>query len=112
MDEIISLVVANGLFAVLFCGLLVYELRDSRNRERRYDRTIRALTDKLDVIKSVKSDAVSIRADVEDLAADVEDLAADVTELRSDVTEIKNASTPRRGKSARTGGCECAQTTA
>ena len=105
MDEIISLVVANGLFAVLFCGLLVYELRDSRNRERRYDRTIRALTDKLDVIKSVKSDAVSIRADVEDLAADV-------TELRSDVTEIKNASTPRRGKSARTGGCECAQTTA
>lgn len=105
MDEIISLVVANGLFAVLFCGLLVYELRDSRNRERRYDRTIRALTDKLDVIKSVKSDAVSIRADVAELAEDV-------TELRSDVTEIKNASTPRRGKSARTGGCECAQTTA
>lgn len=105
MDEIISLVVANGLFAVLFCGLLVYELRDSRNRERRYDRTIRALTDKLDVIKSVKSDAVRIRSDVADLAEDVAELAADVT-------EIKNASTPRRGKPARTGGCECAQTTA
>lgn len=98
MDEIISLVVANGLFAVLFCGLLVYELRDSRNRERRYDRTIRALTDKLDVIRSVKSDTVRIRSDVAELAADV--------------TEIKNASTPRRGKPARTGGCECAQTTA
>ena len=105
MDEIISLVVANGLFAVLFCGLLVYELRDSRNRERRYDRTIRALTDKLDVIRSVKSDTVRIRSDVAELAADV-------TELHSDVTEIKNASTPRRGKPARTGGCECAQTTA
>lgn len=98
MDEIISLVVANGLFAVLFCGLLVYELRDSRNRERRYDRTIRALTDKLDVIRSVKSDTGRIRSDVAELAADV--------------TEIKNASTPRRGKPARTGGCECAQTTA
>lgn len=98
MDEIISLVVANGLFAVLFCGLLVYELRDSRNRERRYDRTIRALTDKLDVIRSVKSDTVRIRSDVAELAADV--------------TEIKTASTPRRGKPARTGGCECAQTTA
>ena len=35
MDEIISTVVANGIWAVLFCGLLVFELRDSRGREGR-----------------------------------------------------------------------------
>ncbi|MCH5164798.1 MAG: hypothetical protein J1G01_00150 [Clostridiales bacterium] len=71
MEEIVSLVVANGLFAVLFCGLLVYELRDSRSREARYAKTIRALTDSLDLLKDVKSDAEQIKSEVDVIAADV-----------------------------------------
>lgn len=98
MEQIVSLVVANGLFAVLFCGLLVYELRDSRNRERKYTQTIRALTDRLDAVKTVKTD--------------VNRLADDLSELRSDVGEIKSATVPRRGKTKRAGGCECATTSA
>lgn len=98
MEQIVSLVVANGLFAVLFCGLLVYELRDSRNRERKYTQTIRALTDRLDAVKTVKTD--------------VNRLADDLSELRSDVGEIKSATVPRRGKPKRAGGCECATTSA
>ena len=71
MEEIVSLVVANGLFAVLFCGLLVYELRDSRSREARYAKTIRALTDSLDLLKTVKSDAEQIKSEMGEIAADV-----------------------------------------
>ena len=90
MEQIVSLVVANGLFAVLFCGLLVYELRDSRNRERKYTQTIRALTDRLDAVKTVKTDVEQVKTDVNRLAATV----------------------PRRGKPKRAGGCECATTSA
>ncbi len=105
MEQIVSLVVANGLFAVLFCGLLVYELRDSRNRERKYTQTIRALTDRLDAVKTVKTD-------VEQVKTDVNRLADDLSGLRSDVGEIKSATVPRRGKPKRAGGCECATTSA
>ena len=67
MDEIISLVVANGLFAVLFCGLLVYQLRDSRQRERKYTQTISELTDSLKSLSAVKTDTEAILADVREI---------------------------------------------
>lgn len=64
MDEIISLVVANGIFAVLFCGLLVYELRDSRSREDNYEKIIRALGDRLKAVEDIKADVSEIKTDV------------------------------------------------
>lgn len=71
MDEIISLVVANGIFAVLFCGLLVYELRDSRSREDNYEKVISALSDRLGVVEDIKSAAEQIKSDVEQIKTDV-----------------------------------------
>ncbi|MDE7405801.1 MAG: hypothetical protein K2M89_02875 [Clostridiales bacterium] len=71
MDEIISLVVANGIFAVLFCGLLVYELRDSRSREDNYEKIIGALSDRLGAVEDIKSDAEQIKADVCEIKTDV-----------------------------------------
>ncbi|MDE6401068.1 MAG: hypothetical protein K2L54_00470 [Clostridiales bacterium] len=104
MDEIVSLVVANGLFAVLFCGLLVYELRDSRSRERKYTQTIRALTDKLDAVKTVGSDVARV-------VSGVDGLTLDVAAIRADVAEVKSATVARCGKPSRSGGRECAKTT-
>lgn len=71
MDEIISLVVANGIFAVLFCGLLVYELRDSRSREDNYEKIIYALNDRLNAVEDIKSDTEQIKADVSEIKTDV-----------------------------------------
>lgn len=71
MDEIVSLVVANGLFAVLFCGLLVYELKDSRCREQRYTQTIRTLTERLETVNAIKSDTAEIKAGIKELAITV-----------------------------------------
>lgn len=71
MDEIISLVVANGIFAVLFCGLLVYELRDSRSREDNYEKIIHALNNRLGVVEDIKSAAEQIKSDVEQIKTDV-----------------------------------------
>ena len=86
MDEIISLVVANGIFAVLFCGLLVYELRDSRNREDNYEKIIYALNDRLNAVEDIK-------ADTEEIKADVCEIKTDVKILRSECERKKRATT-------------------
>jgi len=60
-EQIINLAISNGLFAVLFLGLLVYQLKDSRNREKRYQETIIKLGNALDVVQSVKHDVEDIK---------------------------------------------------
>lgn len=74
MDEIISLVVANGLWAALFCGLLVFELRDSRARENKYTGTIRTLSERLCVLTAVKAETFEIKADTDKLLNDAAEI--------------------------------------
>lgn len=81
MDQIISLAVAEGLWAVLFCGLLVYQLRDSRRRESNYREIIKQLDEKLDVVKLVKTDAETIKSDTENIKSDTEKIKSDTEKL-------------------------------
>ena len=60
-QEIVNLAISNGLFAVLFMGLLVYQLRDSRLRENKYQSTIESLGKALQVIEEVKEDVSIIK---------------------------------------------------
>lgn len=60
-EQIINLAISNGLFAVLFSGLLVYQLRDSRTREQRYQETIKSLGKALEVVQEVKEDVQEIK---------------------------------------------------
>ena len=60
-EQIVNLAISNGLFAVLFLGLLVYQLKDSRSREKRYQETIARLGNALDIVQSVKSDVEEIK---------------------------------------------------
>jgi hypothetical protein len=60
-EQIVNLAISNGLFAVLFLGLLIYQLKDSRNREKRYQETIVKLGNALDVVQSVKHDVEDIK---------------------------------------------------
>ena len=60
-EQIINLAISNGLFAVLFMGLLVYQLKDSRTRERKYQSTIDKLGESLEIVKSVKEDVEEIK---------------------------------------------------
>lgn len=88
MDEIISLIVANGLWAVLFCTLLFYQLRDSRSRETKYTQTIRALSERLDVVTSVKADTTDIKADTTELVVGTGKLAADTAAVKKAVVGV------------------------
>ena len=60
-EQIVNLAISNGLFAVLFLGLLVYQLKDSRSREKRYQETIARLGTALDIVQSVRSDVEEIK---------------------------------------------------
>lgn len=60
-QDIINLAISNGLFAVLFMGLLIYQLKDSRTRENKYQTTIESLGKALQVIEEIKEDVSIIK---------------------------------------------------
>lgn len=59
--EIISIVVSNGVFAVLFVCLFCYQLKDSSKREEKYQQTIEQLTSHLQILDDVKQDISDIK---------------------------------------------------
>lgn len=60
--EIVSVVISNGIFATLFVGLFCYQLKDSRTRENKYQKTIEDLTVHLDIIEDVKEDVQELKS--------------------------------------------------
>lgn len=66
-QEILNLAISNGLFAVLFMGLLIYQLKDSRTREEKYQSTIESLGKALLVIEEIKDDVSIIKTKINSL---------------------------------------------
>lgn len=60
-EQIVNLAISNGLFAVMFLALFVYQLRDSKTRESKYQETIAKLGDSLQIVKDVKQDVEMIK---------------------------------------------------
>ena len=48
---------------MLFCSLLVYQLKDSAKREQKYQQTIGALVEKFEVLCEIKEDNEQIKKD-------------------------------------------------
>ena len=55
-EEAFSLALQSGIFAVLFCCLLFYELKVSGKREARYQKTIQSLSDALMTLRLLRND--------------------------------------------------------
>ncbi len=60
-NEIISVVVSNGIFATLFVFLFFYQLKDSAKREKAYQETIENLTEHLQIIEDVKEEVTELK---------------------------------------------------
>ena len=60
-DEILELAIKNGLWAVLFLGLFIFVIKDSSNREKKYQQTIKDLTSHLGIVKAIKEDVDEIK---------------------------------------------------
>lgn len=60
-NDIFSVVISNGVFAILFVLLFCYQLKDSAKREEKYQQTIEQLSSHLRVIEDVKQDLSEIK---------------------------------------------------
>ena len=60
-NEILNLAIKNGLWAVLFLGLFVFVIKDSSNREKKYQQTIKDLTSHLGIVNDIKEDVDEIK---------------------------------------------------
>ena len=63
-EELIKLAVSNGIWAVLFVALLLYQLKDSATREVKYQQTIASLTDKLNIVEDIRGDIADIKKSI------------------------------------------------
>lgn len=61
MQELINIIISNGIFATLFVALLFYQLKDSSQREKRYIATIEKLSKHLDTVEDIKEDLSEIK---------------------------------------------------
>ena len=59
-EQIIEAAAANGVWALLFLGLLIYQLKDSKKREEKYTATITSLTEGLSALEGIKQDIKNI----------------------------------------------------
>ena len=60
-NDIFNIAISNGIFAALFVALLIYELKDSRKRESKYQNTIDNLSNKLNTVDEIKQDVTEIK---------------------------------------------------
>ena len=60
-EEVLRVAISNGIWAVLFVALLIYQLRDSSAREEKYQKTIEILTEKYALIEDIKEDIQDIK---------------------------------------------------
>ncbi len=60
-QNIFDLAIKNGLWAVLFLGLLIFVLKDSKQRENKYQQTIKDLTEHLGVVNEIKEEVEQVK---------------------------------------------------
>lgn len=64
-NEIIKIVISNGIFCSLFVWLLIDTRKDTKQREVKYQEIITSLSDKIGIIDIMKDDIKSIKTDVD-----------------------------------------------
>ncbi len=70
-DELFNLAVSNGIFAVMFLCLLVYQLKDSSKREKKYQDTLDKLSNGINHLSNVEGELKFVREDIEDIKTDI-----------------------------------------
>lgn len=63
-EKIFNLAISNGIWAVLFLILLFFQLKDSKERENKYQKTIESLGKSLEIINDVKEDVEIIKEEI------------------------------------------------
>ena len=60
-QDILNIVISNGIFAILFVSLLFVQLKDSKEREEKYQKTIETLSKHLGTLEDIKEDVKEVK---------------------------------------------------
>ena len=70
-DEVIKIAINYGLMSALFVALLVWVLRDSSQREKRYQSMLDKMHDALSVMNEIQQTTKKISTTLADLTKDI-----------------------------------------
>lgn len=73
-EELIQLAVGNGIFAVMFVYLLMFELKDSRTRENKYQNTIDKLAQDLGEVETISQNIVEVKLEINQIKDEIKSL--------------------------------------
>lgn len=98
-EEIFNLALNNGLWAVLFLGLLIYQLKDSRVREQKYQNTINELSKTLNKVNEIDENVVNLSKNIVEVGKNIKQIESNVSELtkKHKKTEEVNEQTKNNG---------------
>ncbi|MBO4412973.1 MAG: hypothetical protein J5779_03060 [Clostridia bacterium] len=94
-QEILNIVISNGIFATLFVLLLGYLLKDSSKREQKYSDAIESLADKLNKAMDIKTMFKDQKDGIEKNTHIIKKVRSDVKSVKKDVKEIKQILSPK-----------------
>ena len=60
-QDIINIILSNGIFAILFVSLLFIQIKDSKKREEKYQEAIKKLSHHLDVVEDISEDVKEMK---------------------------------------------------
>ena len=61
MEKIFEMATNSGIWAVLFVSLFFIQLKDSKQREEKYQKTVESLADKLKVVLEIRDDVKELK---------------------------------------------------
>jgi septal ring factor EnvC (AmiA/AmiB activator) len=70
-DDILKMAINYGLMSALFVALLVWVLRDTREREKRYQSMLEKLHDSLSVVNEIQKTTKEISNTLADITKDI-----------------------------------------
>ena len=86
--EVFNVAINNGIWAVLFVALLVYQIKDSKIRESKYQKTICELNASLTVVNKVDKKVIEIGNEVDSIAVNVVSINKKINQVSSDVNAM------------------------
>ena len=60
-QDIINIIISNGIFAILFVSLLFIQIKDSKKREEKYQEARKKLSHHLDVVEDISEDVKEMK---------------------------------------------------
>ena len=80
-QQIFDLAINNGLWAVLFMGLLIFQLKDSRAREAKYQETIFKLSNTLEKVNKIDENVSVLTENLVEVKDNVDKIEQSVNRL-------------------------------